>query len=241
MSGDYLDAARRRLTALRQAGAIGGVLGASECEKSEINEESPPSAGVISHISLPVPAEMEADNPLFRARRRRQELQGTEPSAAMQCEISEESEESRADGGLISLFSLISQSVPMQTEPDEALSRARRHIHELRRAGGGSIPHCEKSEKSEERCPLPCPPASEPTPALLANPFRAWRLHNAERLTDIDRRQGHDRGGFCAAHGRWLSYPEQRRGACSWCVPVDRGREPEYRASHWRKFAERRP
>ncbi len=31
-----------------------------------------------------------------------------------------------------------------------------------------------------------------------------------------------------------------RRGACSWCVPVDPEREPEYWASHWRRFTERR-
>jgi hypothetical protein len=35
-----------------------------------------------------------------------------------------------------------------------------------------------------------------------------------------------------------LTYPEQQRGACSWCVPVDPEREPEYWASHWRKFTE---
>jgi hypothetical protein len=27
------------------------------------------------------------------------------------------------------------------------------------------------------------------------------------------------------------SYPEQKRGACSWCLPVDPGCEPEYWAS----------
>ena len=75
---------------------------------------------------------------------------------------------------------------------------------------------------------------------LAADPFRAWYHRNAELLTDTDRRLGHDAGGFCAAHNRWLSYPEQRRGACSWCVPVDPDREPEYWASHGRTFTERR-
>ena len=58
---------------------------------------------------------------------------------AAECEISEESEESRADGGLTSHTSLISQSVPVQTEPDEALSKARRRIRELRRAEYGIL------------------------------------------------------------------------------------------------------
>ena len=102
--------------------------------------------------------------------------------------------------------------------------------------GNGTESACEISEVSEERSGA-WPP---PTPVLLADPFRAWRLRNAERLTDDDRRLGHDRGGWCAQHNRWLSYPKQQRGACSWCVPVDPEREPAYWASHWRKFAERR-
>ena len=76
-------------------------------------------------------------------------------------------------------------------------------------------------------------------PARPADPLRRWRWRNAELLTDTERRLGHDPGGFCAAHGRWLSYPEQRRGACSWCVPVDAELEPEYWPSHWRRFVER--
>ncbi len=75
--------------------------------------------------------------------------------------------------------------------------------------------------------------------AALDYPLRAWCLRNAELLSQIDRRLGHDRGGFCAAHGRWLNYPEQQRGACSWCVPVDLERESEYWASHWPTFGER--
>ena len=77
--------------------------------------------------------------------------------------------------------------------------------------------------------------------AALDYPLRAWCLCNADLLSEIDRRLGHDPGGFCAAHGRWLSCPEQRRGACSWCVPVERGPAPEYWASCWRRFAARRP
>ncbi len=200
------------------------------------------------------------------ARRRltdlRQAATATPFVRAADCEISEESEESRAEGGLTSHISLISQSVPMQTEPDEALSKARRRIRELRRAeldatahceiseisevspsvpsqlpdGNGTESSCEISEESEERSGA-WPP---PTPALLADPFRAWRLRNAERLSDGDRRLGHDHGGFCVQHNRWLTYPEQRRGACSWCMPVDPEREPEYWASRRGKFRKRR-
>ena len=57
--------------------------------------------------------------------------------------------------------------------------------------------------------------------------------------TQLDVRPVRDYGGFCATHRRPLSYPEQQRGACSWCVPVDPEREPEYWASHWRRFRER--
>ncbi len=62
-------------------------------------------------------------------------------------------------------------------------------------------------------------------------------MGNAARLTAADLARGFDAGGYCTAHGRILSYPEQKRGACSWCVPVDPDREPEYWASHWRKFS----
>ena len=72
------------------------------------------------------------------------------------------------------------------------------------------------------------------------DPFRVWRHRNAEMMTEVDARLGHDPGGFCAKHNRWLTYPEQQRGACSWCVPVDSDREPEYWASRWRKFTEHR-
>ena len=201
------------------------------------------------------------------ARRRLADLRRTETVTrfvrAAECEKSEISEESPPAEGLISHVSLISQSVPTRTDPDEALSKARRRVRELRRAALDATTHCEKSEiseispsvpspptddggagssceESEKRSAVPSPPASEPTPALLADPFRAWRLRNAELLTDDDRRLRHDRGGFCATHNRWLTYPEQRRGACSWCVPVDPEREPEYWQSHWRRFTERR-
>ena len=61
-------------------------------------------------------------------------------------------------------------------------------------------------------------------------------MRNAERLTANDVARGYDAGGYCAEHGRRLSYPEQKRGACSWCVPVDPQREAEYWHSHWRRF-----
>ena len=76
-------------------------------------------------------------------------------------------------------------------------------------------------------------------PTGPAGPFRRWRWRNAELLTEKDRELGHDPGGFCAQHNRWLTYPEQQRGACSWCVPVDLEREPEYWDSHWRRYTER--
>lgn len=75
--------------------------------------------------------------------------------------------------------------------------------------------------------------------ATPADPFLRWRLMNAERLTAADVARGYDAGGYCVGHGRILSHPEQKRGACSWCVPVDPAREPEYWASHWRRFTER--
>ena len=74
--------------------------------------------------------------------------------------------------------------------------------------------------------------------AALIDRFRIWRVLNIRRLTDDDPRLGHARGRFCVEHSRWLSYPEQRRGACSWCVPVDPERESDHWASHWRKFTE---
>ena len=64
-------------------------------------------------------------------------------------------------------------------------------------------------------------------------------MGNAARLTAADLARGFDAGGYCTAHGRILSYPEQKRGACSWCVPVDPDHESEYWASHWRRFTER--
>jgi hypothetical protein len=77
-------------------------------------------------------------------------------------------------------------------------------------------------------------------PSPPADPFRRWRWTNAEQLTAGDLARGRDPGGFSAAHGRALAYPEQQRGACSWCVPVEPEREPEYWASYWRRFKERR-
>ena len=193
-------------------------------------------------------------DPLERARRRRADLRSSTMIAGVspptECEISEKSEKSRTDGGLISHNSLISQSVPVQIGANDSLLRARQRLRELR-----NDPHGAKAErddldrrreppvaravsdpaddtdceKSEKRSATPSPSA------LTADPFRAWRLRNAELLAD-----GDDFGGRCAEHRRPLSYPEQKRGACSWCVPVDPEREPEYWASQWRRFTERR-
>ena len=115
-------------------------------------------------------------------------------------------------------------------EPDDALSRARRSLAVLRSSPAPST-ECEESEGSEES------PARRPA-ADAVDPFLRWRLLNAERMTADDLAHGYDAGGYCTKHGRVLSYPEQKRGACSWCVPVDPEREPEYWVSHWRRFKE---
>jgi hypothetical protein len=189
---------------------------------------------------------------LERARRRPADLRrGTaSPTVPPQahCEISEKSEESRGAEGLISHNSLFSQSAPAQPRANDLLLRARQRMRELRsdsgrvqparddpdprnppvdRTVGGSASDtdCEMSEKS---------PAAPSASSQTADPFRAWRLRNAQLLEE-----GDDYGGRCAEHRRPLSYPEQKRGACSWCVGVDPEREPEYWASHWRRFTER--
>ena len=79
--------------------------------------------------------------------------------------------------------------------------------------------------------------------ALREEEFRkrvaAWQVANAIQLSQEDnpdrgvdrvrhRALGHDVGGHCAAHRRGLSYPEQKRGACAWCVEADPELEPEY-------------
>ncbi len=87
----------------------------------------------------------------------------------------------------------------------------------------------------------PCLPLADVTVELaVASPPYGLDVaypHGDAPADDLAR--GHDPGGYCAEHGRRLSYPEQQRGACSWCVPVDPEREPEYWASHWRRFTER--
>ncbi len=85
---------------------------------------------------------------------------------------------------------------------------------------------------------LPRASGAEPE-AIPADPFLRWRLENSARLTADDLARGFDAGGYCTVHGRILSYPEQKRGACSWCVPVAPDHESEYWASHWRRFTER--
>jgi len=62
------------------------------------------------------------------------------------------------------------------------------------------------------------------------DPFLAWRLRNGEYLSDSDRARHFDALTMCVVHHRFLSYDEQRRGACSWCVPV----EPEKERDYWR-------
>ena len=104
-----------------------------------------------------------------------------------------------------------------------------------RRASTGSGSRCERSEESEKRVD----PAATVGDKEVADPLLCWRLRNAERLRADDLARGRDAGGWCAEHRRCLSWPEQRRGACSWCVPVDPEREPAYWASHWRRFTER--
>ena len=82
---------------------------------------------------------------------------------------------------------------------------------------------------------------TKPTPPTAVDPLRAWRWRNAELLTDGDLRVGHDAGGWCVEHWRWLTWPEQQRGACSWCVPVDPEQELEYWASHWQRYTREAP
>ena len=120
----------------------------------------------------------------------------------------------------------------MRTDED-ALNIAREALRRLRREDAAATTDCEVSEESEESPLIP------KRTSVRSDPFVTWRLRNAEHLTASDLALGHDPGGFCAEHRRWLSYPEQKRGACSWCVPVDPEKEPEYWASHWRRFTER--
>ena len=108
---------------------------------------------------------------------------------------------------------------------------------QIRRTGGATVP------AGDNPAVAVFPPTSAArndqttkVPARPADRFRRWRWRNSELLTDTDRRLGHDPGGFCAQHNRWLTYPEQQRGACSWCVPVNPDHEPECWASRWRKF-----
>jgi hypothetical protein len=115
----------------------------------------------------------------------------------------------------------------------DALAIARAALQRLRTGPESAGPACEVSEESEES------PAIVPKTNGAVDPFVRWRLQNAERLTVSDLAHGRDAGGYCAEHRRCLSWPEQKRGACSWCVPVDPEREPEYWASHWRRFTER--
>jgi hypothetical protein len=105
------------------------------------------------------------------------------------------------------------------------------------RAGAATVRSADAA--SEPVSALPPVARHDQTTKVAPDPFRAWYHRNAELLTDTDRRLGHDPGGFCVEHNRWLSHSEQRRGACSWCVPVDPDREPEYWQSHWRRFTAR--
>ena len=195
-------------------------------------------------------------DPLTLARQALQRLRPMPEPGTSTCEISEESEESPLLAGLSSHNSLISQSVPVSLQPNDPLVRARHRVRELRGGEQPSetqadyhLPHrewsgaksangfridadCEVSEESEERS------GDRLVPPPLTDPFRAWRLRNATLLAEAGGRLGHDYGGYCAEHGRCLSYPEQKRGACSWCVPVDPESEPAYWASHWRRFTE---
>jgi hypothetical protein len=100
---------------------------------------------------------------------------------------------------------------------EERAARDGHLLHHSLRSGKGTAP----STPTATRLSLPSMTA-----------FRAWYWRNAEMLTDADRRHGYDTGGFCVKDRRWLSYPEQQRGACSWCVVVDPGLEPEYWKSH---------
>ncbi len=94
----------------------------------------------------------------------------------------------------------------------DPLTRARQALAALRTPGAAANSDREESEGSEESPQLggvrrlTTPPTDS---------FLRWRLLNAERLTAGDLAAGHDAGGYCAEHRRCLSWPEQRRGACS--------------------------
>jgi len=116
----------------------------------------------------------------------------------------------------------------------DALAIARAALQRLHSGSESTGATCDVSEDSEES------PSRLAEPDGAVDPFVRWRLANAQQLTGTDLAARRDPGGYCAAHHRSLSYPEQKRGACSWCVPVDPEREPDYWASHWRRFTERR-
>ncbi len=117
---------------------------------------------------------------------------------------------------------------------DDLLERARSTLRAVRAAD--AVPQrdreisegCEESRRGVDERP--------PRRAGVPDPFLRWRLRNAEHITPEHARLGHDPGGFCAAHNRWLTWNEQQRGACSWCMPIEPEREPEYWASHWKRF-----
>jgi len=117
--------------------------------------------------------------------------------------------------------------------PVDPLTLARAAVERLRSGSSAHESHCEISEECEES------PASSDEQGESPDLFVRWRLANAARLTSDQLATGLDPGGYCVNHDRPLSYPEQQRGACSWCVTVDPDREPEYCASHWRRFKER--
>jgi hypothetical protein len=116
--------------------------------------------------------------------------------------------------------------------PFDPLTIARDALQQLRSEPDGEQTDCDVSEESEERS------AGRMWTARSDDPFVEWRLGNAAQLSASDLAAGRDPGGFCVEHRRCLSYPEQKRGACSWCVPVTPEREPEYWASHWRRYTE---
>jgi hypothetical protein len=173
-------------------------------------------------------------------------------------EISQKSQESGEDGGLISHNSLFSQSVTPPTSRDGPLLRAQARTEtqlgdttsrDVEPDGEPADPDQVTSRSAATMWPQAdreISEISEKSPSatggrgLTADPFRAWRLRNARLLSKVGGQTAHDYGGFCAVHRRLLSYPEQKRGACSWCVPVDPEHEPEYWASHWRRFTEER-
>jgi hypothetical protein len=104
----------------------------------------------------------------------------------------------------------------------DPLSIARAVLQQMRTASEQAGRDCDVSEECEESATVGA------VQRVDADRCIRWRLSNAVRLTAADLTGGRDPHGYCSEHHRFLSYPEQQRGACSWCLPaVDPDAEQE--------------